>query len=307
MKIIGAGMAGLLAANIFRKYKPTIYEASSSLPDSHKAVLRHRSNEISKATAIPFKKVEIIKEVCKEGGWMTKFPSLELINQYSMKVIGEFQPRSIANNQTTERFISPDSFVQDLAIGCDIKFNNPINEFDVGNEFPIISTMPVMNLLRILGKENELEKFDFSFKTIIAARIEIKNCNLYQTIYFPNPHDLPYRISITGNVAIYESMEDHVPEKVILTDLISRLGTYFGIHTNLDIETFTVSKMKYGKINNLKNQDDLKELIGKITKEYNIYSLGRFATWRNILLDDVLNDIFVIQKLIENRGYFTGK
>jgi len=40
---------------------------------------------------------------------------------------------------------------------------------------------------------------------------------------------------------------------------------------------------------------------------YNVYSLGRYATWRNILLDDVYHDINVIKQLMDSDGYYTGK
>jgi hypothetical protein len=42
----------------------------------------------------------------------------------------------------------------------------------------------------------------------------------------------------------------------------------------------------------------------RLTHERNIYSLGRFATWRNILLDDVVDDIAAIKKLLKaNSAY----
>ena len=59
------------------------------------------------------------------------------------------------------------------------------------------------------------------------------------------------------------------------------------------------------KIKTLVGEDEQKRrmVISKLTSNYNVYSLGRFATWRNILLDDVLNDIYQIKKLIESDSY----
>ncbi len=40
------------------------------------------------------------------------------------------------------------------------------------------------------------------------------------------------------------------------------------------------------------------------TDNFNIYSLGRFATWRpGLLLDDLVNDIRVIQKIADHGNY----
>ena len=62
-------------------------------------------------------------------------------------------------------------------------------------------------------------------------------------------------------------------------------------------------EQKYGKIAPI---DDAvrKQLLFRLTHEHNIYSLGRFATWRNILLDDVVDDITMIKKLLKaNNAY----
>lgn len=312
MKIIGAGMAGLIAANIFRKHSPVVCEAKSSLPENHSALLRHKSDDIAKATSIPFKKVNIIKEVCYDGK-MIKNPSVKMINEYSMKVIGEYQSRSIASMNDELRFISPSDFVEKLSVGCDIKFDTNIIDFrTLGQSSPCISTIPIVVLLKQLQLEDYLNKFDFKYEAIKTINLNIPNCNLYQTIYYPDSLDFPYRVSITGDKVIYETKCHGAPNDILLNDCIEKLHSNFGINPKTIIngnvqQSATFSVMKFGKINKLQNQDELKELIGKITKDFNIYSLGRFATWRNILLDDVLNDVLVIQKLIESKGYYTGK
>ena len=44
-----------------------------------------------------------------------------------------------------------------------------------------------------------------------------------------------------------------------------------------------------------------KELIHRLSMEANVYSLGRFATWRNILLDDVVEDARRIQRMMDQQ------
>lgn len=301
-------MAGLIAANIFRKHGPVVYETKSELPENHSALLRHKTDDIAKATSIPFKKVNVIKEVSYENNKI-KHPDVKMINEYSMKVIGEYQARSISSMNDEVRFISPPDFVSKMSIGCDIIFNSQITNFrTIGENSPAISTIPVMFLAKYLGLEDELEKFDFKYEAVKTINLNLKNCNLYQTIYYPHKDVMPYRISITGNRAIFESKNSECMDHIMLKNFKDKLILDFGIANESIIrDSQKFSLMKFGKINKLQNQDELKELIGKITKEFNIYSLGRFATWRNILLDDVLNDCLVIQKLIESKGYYTGK
>lgn len=323
MRIIGAGLAGLLAANVLRKHNPIIYEAQSNLPENHSALLRHKTNKISEATAIPFKKVTVQKEIFYKNKSVHK-PSISMMNEYSNKVIGEYQSRSITNLDPDTRFISPTDFVQKLALGCNIQFNNKIDDikefamqrgnpkFFIGKDDSIISTMPIMVLAKQLGY-SEIENFNFKYSPVIVATVDVHDCNLYQTIYYPELSEVPYRISITGNRAIMEIVcpSEDQKDQILKADLERYLNVclseHFGIYNATIKDTFKVNVMKYGKINKLENQDDLKALIGKITREWNIYSLGRFATWRNILLDDVIDDILFIQKLIESKGYYTGK
>ena len=46
-----------------------------------------------------------------------------------------------------------------------------------------------------------------------------------------------------------------------------------------------------------------KAIMRFLTESKNIYSLGRYATWRNIGMDDILNDIYQIRKMISADGY----
>ncbi len=57
------------------------------------------------------------------------------------------------------------------------------------------------------------------------------------------------------------------------------------------------SSQKYGKIEPI-NEELRKQFIFEMTTKYNIYSVGRFATWRQLLLDDVVEDIQHVEKFI---------
>lgn len=49
------------------------------------------------------------------------------------------------------------------------------------------------------------------------------------------------------------------------------------------------------------------KVYGKDQYGYGIYSLGRFATWRQILMDDVVKDVKVIEQLIEQRDNYSRR
>jgi hypothetical protein len=39
-----------------------------------------------------------------------------------------------------------------------------------------------------------------------------------------------------------------------------------------------------------------------MTTKYNIYSVGRFATWRQLLMDDVVDDIQHVERFIRSKS-----
>ncbi|NDG64822.1 MAG: hypothetical protein EBY29_15370, partial [Planctomycetes bacterium] len=52
------------------------------------------------------------------------------------------------------------------------------------------------------------------------------------------------------------------------------------------------------------DEGERRKFIVWATDQHGIYSLGRFATWRpGLLMDDVVNDVRVIRKIIKNGSY----
>ena len=102
MIIYGAGMAGLLAANMLRRHKPELREKQEDLPNNHDALLRFRNNSVGVATNIPFKKVKVRKAI-KYDKVLHVEPNLYLSNLYSQKVTGSYLDRSINNLDAVER------------------------------------------------------------------------------------------------------------------------------------------------------------------------------------------------------------
>ena len=199
MIIAGAGLAGLIAGNIFRNYSPRIIEMQSSLPSNHKAILRFRDHSVSKATGIEFKKVKVSKAIAYKGEWLSR-SNPKVANLYSIKVTGKVQSRSCWNLNDAERFLSPDDFIMRIAKGLKINYSETLHKSMFDGQ-PIISTIPMPAMMDIVGWK---EKPDFPFRSIWSCWCEIMDYDISvnQTIYYPDLKDPYYRASLLGNKLI---------------------------------------------------------------------------------------------------------
>ena len=292
MIIYGAGMGGLLTANMLRRYNPTIKEAQPSLPNNHDALLRFRSDKVAIATGIPFKKVKVSKAIKYEGKLITK-PDLFLSNKYSLKVTSAYYDRSISNLEPVHRYIAPLNFISLMSNSLNIEYDKSLSyETCKDNREPILSTIPMPTMMKIIGWPKQP---DFKFKTIWSKRALITKpkTSLYQTVYYPSEITDCYRVSITGNVVMAEYISRPTKDG---SDIFNFLKDDFGVKS-YELKDITVSEMKYGKLLPIEEKVR-KEFILYLTQQYNIFSVGRFATWRQLLLDDIVDDINVIDNMV---------
>jgi len=174
MKILGAGMAGLIAANLLHRYNLLVLEKADNLPKNHAAVLRFRTDEISKATQIPFKKVHVSKSIYYDRKHYNE-SNLFFANMYSIKVTGRILTRSIINLNDCERYISPPDFIQQLSKGVEICFGVEIGNDLFNHRYPdkIISTLPMPLMMDMCG--TSLAKRNFTSNPIWVASCTIDN------------------------------------------------------------------------------------------------------------------------------------
>lgn len=306
-------MSGLLAANMLRKQSPLVIEKQNSLPNNHSALLRFRSDAVSNATGIPFKKVFVRKQINYHGELLTK-PTIPIANEYCEKVTGKFTDRSIWNLDPAYRTIAPNDFISQLAKGCDVQYNSSADFLSFDKSCPIISTIPMYDLMKILGWEDAqtMRKIpEFEYRSIWSLTFDICDpfVDLYQTTYYPNKRLPFYRMSITGKRVIMEFLEEPQleyewkGEKLNLMEYCYHFLKHdFGIDLHGQENKLKVSHQKYGKL--IPIDDKLrKEFISWATHNFNVYSLGRWATHRQLLMDDVVNDINVINNLIQSGNY----
>ncbi len=292
MKIIGAGLSGLIAGALIPG--STIYEAQSELPNNHGAVLRFRSNKISKALNIPFKKVRVTKAIWYDGGEVQPTPRIQ--NMYSQKCTGSYSGRSISDISPVDRYIAPVDFIQQLAERCDVVTGTPWHAAGFkGDPGPIISTIPMPVMINQMFDKPEYEWAKFKRAPIWSRVHTVPGANLYQTIYFPGSMTGVYRASFTGDSFIVECTNNH---GAYLPDILRA----FGMPGDTECYNDKIIEEKYGKIIDI-DPHIRRSIMATLTHEHNIYSLGRFATWRNILLDDVFDDIYKIMDLIKLDSY----
>jgi hypothetical protein len=158
--------------------------------------------------------------------------------------------------------------------------------------------------MSLLGWNIDTDKFQWVSGVNIIANL--RDVDSYCSLYVPDPIFPGSRISITGSEMVVECPQPdiHVPEVGVSFDPYTRpqdvadeAAELCGI-TRARVMDAVIVEQKYAKI--LPIDEDLrKRFIVWATEHFNIYSLGRFATWRpGLLLDDVVNDVRVIHRLI---------
>lgn len=289
--IVGAGLSGLIAAHAFPRAK--VVEAMAEPRAGHAALLRFRSSAVADLTGIPFREVTVHKGIHYRG--RNRSPSIELANLYSRKVLGRLADRSIWNLKAAQRFIAPENFYGQLidVVGSRVSWDTPLREYRRGSIY--LNTAPLPVALATAGIEHSL---DFRRAPIVVARFRTEPADVYQTLYFPDPEIPIYRASITGSMLIVEAVKTENSADQLHG--MSQVRDAFG---DLEIkETLGSVEQKYGKIAAV-DDGERRGLIFRLTHEHSVYSLGRFAVWKNILLDDVVGDIAVLRKMMRASAY----
>lgn len=284
-------MSGCLAGVL--NPQAQIYEAQKTPPINHNAVLRFRDDNISKVTGIPFRKVKVHKGIYVHGSFCE--PNILLANLYSQKVLDIIVPRSIWNLEPVYRYIAPPNFQEQL-----YELVSDRVELDFADSIMLegtkLSTIPLPLMLKILELE-EHPDIEFKYQSIKTARYTITDCNVHQTIYYPGDETPVYRATLTGENLIVEYTGDSYSQYDIVYVLMS-----FGIDENKLGAQYSQHDQKYGKIAEI-NDSWRRSLLYRLTRNFGIYSVGRYAIWKNILMDDVLQDLRVIKEMQAKDDY----
>jgi len=297
-------MAGLLASEMFRRESPCIYEAQPDLPDNHGALLRFRSDIVARETKQTFRRVSVLTAV-KSRGQLRTSCTLKDLNQYAVKVSGTIAERSVMNLEACERYIAPPNFLERLAHGKNIVMNTPFTRDGLETlkgqrDVATLSTIPMPVMMQMAGWDYTEEDFSCRPISSVTATLIALRVDVFQTIYYPDPAIPFYRASITGNQLIIEYMRVMPPDLGYVGGVLDDFGIPPHQH---QLSTIRTRHQKYGKLV-AANASQRQAFILAMTDEYNVYSVGRFATWRQLLLDDVVGDVHKVHRMITERsGY----
>lgn len=293
--ILGAGLSGLICGAMNAQAR--IYERNASDFVSHRAVLRFRDNKIARALGMDFRAVTVRKAIWFADNEVPVSP--RLANWYSSKVRGVIAENSVWNLASAERYIAPDDLHARLAEMCGgrVRWNHiatgAIIREAVEQKQKVVSTIPLPALLKMLDLP---EPFQFRYSPISVARYTVPDCDVFQTVYFPDPALSIYRATLTGSLLTIEGgqrLSEGEFEEVLCA---------FGIRDSMVELQMKDHKQSYGKIAPVPNMER-QDLLHRLTVQEGIFSLGRFATWRNILLDDVYEDIAAIRRMMGMTHY----
>lgn len=317
--VIGAGMAGLLAGAVLRTDCVAVWEAQSELPNNHSALLRFRTDHVAQAINVKFDEVNVIKSVVPYVG----NPIGDMI-AYSIKTNGRASLRSIvsAEGKVERRFIAPSNLIEAMAcrVSAPINLGRPLNGDELlalrnhgGSGMGVISTMPMPLLMSLLQYE---DKPEFGFIDGFTVNVDLPDCDVCATLYFPSPSTDFYRASITRSKLTLEycntgkykapTYEAYANDKELaiidIKEALMKFGFRLGTSDVAQMH-INVKRQAYTKIKPI-DERARKRFIMWASDRFNIYSLGRFATWRpGLLMDDVVNDIRVIQHIASNGNY----
>jgi len=272
-----------------------IIERAAEPVETHRAVLRFRTPTIGELTGIEFRPVTVRKGVWYNDGF--RAPDIRLANMYSRKALGALIDRSIWRTESVTRWIAPETFYDQLieqmrdriTWNCEWGYNKDYS-------LPVISTAPLPLVAEQVGVTHEM---DFRYAPITVVRFRVPHADVYQTVYYPTPDHALYRASITGSLLICEFAGNSAGD----TRWVGDVSRSFALN---DVDFISTEKgahhQSYGKIAPVP-EELRRELLHRLTAHYGIFSVGRFATWRNILLDDVVHDIAVVRRLIKSTPY----
>lgn len=312
-KIIGLGMASLLAKCYFKDAELIARESELEAFDPnkhHTAVLRFKSDLVSKISGIEMPHVIVRKEVV--NAYNNKMDlSIAAINAYSLKVNECLVERSITDaDKIVSRYVPRDNFISQLWDNIDKEDIVTVNDtFDLNTlcekDEAIISTIPLWKWYKELRNDG----IDYKIKPIRVVVYKIPNCNLHQTIYFPF-HNGVYRTTIEYDRMIIEAvneLNDDINNIAFLNEpdrLLFEVCKAFGIFNWSNFKLISDHVYHLGKMNTFNiDNNRRKALILDLTLKKNVYSLGRYATMRNIGMDSIAEDILKIDKLIKIDNY----
>lgn len=312
--IYGTGVAAVLAAKYFNC---EIFAMSGApLQDiKHDAIMRFKTPDVLNILGIPQKKITVKKAVLADYGLEDR-ADFGLQNKYSLKVTGTLTSRSIDfNNPVETRYVAEGDLNAELN---KILKNHLANPTIAPENFlymtkrsasKFINTTPLSIYDKNISINNDplgMIKKIFVAKFLIPVKSDV-----YQTIYCPDMKMKTYRASIEPykDKTLLRMEMVNVDNKWPLINLTKErdlLLEVFGLDSINKKEIYTISArfQAFGKLNTSMIDESVRKLaIIRLTRNFGVYSFGRYGTMRSIGLDSMVNDLKVIDKLLKMDEY----
>jgi hypothetical protein len=257
------------------------------LPNNHSAVLRFKTNRIGDILGVPFRQVEMKRCVIP---WRN---SVADHLQYAYKTTGTYRSDRSIGSAEGPRFIAPPNLVELMAAGQVILYDSKINNIKDLNG-PVISTMPMPALMKLLNYNQQVE-FRYQHGVNLVTKVQHSDC--YVSQYFPDPKIAFSRATITGDELIIEFPGHETIDPDDLQHHVKHALYFLGIdRSHADDDAIVIRKQAYAKIEPIDNEIR-RDFIYWATANHNVYSLGRFATWRpHLQMDDLIQDVHLIEQ-----------
>jgi hypothetical protein len=312
--ILGAGLAGTMMARILADHNPeskrivVVDQRPTQNTKNHWALLRFRDLETARALGVGVEEIEVEKAVYWHGQ-LHYAADITMNNTYSLKAYGNLANRSLKHLGITKRYL-PLSTPAPLNCewGYTVKRIEPglvTTEDAHGTECEIeyeicISTLPMSTLLWVT-RGVEFPKVEWQSEPISVFRKKVNKirCEVNQTIYFPESRFNIYRATLERGLFIIEYMDMGTESPIDeFEEVIGCFGLPFSRSLFDEVEPKDFHIQEYGKIVDM--DDSLRrEIIYQLTDQFNIYSVGRFATWRPLRADQLVKDVYKVERMIK--------
>jgi hypothetical protein len=199
-----------------------------------------------------------------------------------------------------ERFIAPPDFIRRMSGNLPPQLFNFGSQFDFRHsavkDMAYISTIPMPDLMEQLEWNGPIP--EFIYKPGFSIKYQLDNCDAFASVYVPDFETPIYRVSVTGSEVIVEFSGEPFESAY---DKAEQAATVLLGLEDRPLPQGRLAPMRYAKISSI-DDEVRKAFILWASIERGVYSLGRFATWRpGLLLDDLVNDVRVIERLINNK------
>ncbi len=314
--IVGAGLSGLMMGYLLHNRSHLIIESAKTLNfDIGTPFYLHAPLDWLPTS---WKEIDVHHH-CWDGERFYRIPSLKMMNDYSRKIVGKIVDTSLKfmDGEIKRGFIPElggagqvlrDLFEEtknDLLLGASLNHLDsetktayilaPSGAIRIVHYKNLISTIPLPALLKMLKIEFNHKFVADPITTFFIAVPPSEALDSFQVVNITSKHNQFYRASLMGNTIIMETMVDDDDN---IQEIVARETAEDIWGVKLLNQQITKSIVRPGKFHPV-DLTARKQLLARLSGEFGIYCLGRYATWSYKRIDHIAQDAQTILKLMK--------